>query len=150
MVSPRFNLVPHRFPWASYCPGRDQSFRRPKPSRDLKILETETCEKRVSRSLEPRLEFRELYITGHNHRQLSKVAVGLATYPTISAMLQIFATLPVTTATGGKNFSALKYLKNYLRSTMTEDRLNGLVHLYINRDIELARPLKSLERVTDA
>jgi hypothetical protein len=73
----------------------------------------------------------------------------LATYPTISAMLQIFATLPVTTATGGKSFSALKYLKNYLRSIMTEDRL-GLAHLYINRDIELARSLKSLERVTDA
>jgi hypothetical protein len=52
-------------------------------------------------------------------------------------MLQIFATLPVTTATDGKSFSALKYLKNYLRSTMTEDRLSGLAHLYINRDIEV-------------
>jgi hypothetical protein len=65
-------------------------------------------------------------------------------------MLQIFATLPVTTATGGKNFSAVKYLKNYLQSTMIEDRLNGLAHLYINRDIELARLLNILERVTDA
>jgi hypothetical protein len=65
-------------------------------------------------------------------------------------MLQIFATLPVTTATGGKSFSALKYLKNCLRSTMIEDRLNDLAHLYINRDIELARLLNSLERVTDA
>jgi hypothetical protein len=64
--------------------------------------------------------------------------VVLATYPTVSAMLQIFATLHVTTATSGKTFSALKYLKNYLRSTMIEDRLNGLAHLYINRDIELA------------
>jgi 20S proteasome alpha/beta subunit len=65
-------------------------------------------------------------------------------------MLQIFATLPVTTATGGKSFIALKYLKNYLRSTMTEDRLNDLAHLYINRDTEPARPVKSLEHVTDA
>jgi hypothetical protein len=31
-----------------------------------------------------------------------------ATYPTISAMLQIFATLLGITATGGKSFSALK------------------------------------------
>jgi hypothetical protein len=53
-------------------------------------------------------------------------------------MPQIFATLHVTTATGGKSFSALKYLKNYVRSKMIEDRLNGLAHLYINRDIELA------------
>jgi hypothetical protein len=33
---------------------------------------------------------------------------------------------------------------------MIEDRLNGLAHLYINRYIELARLLNSLERVTDA
>jgi hypothetical protein len=52
-------------------------------------------------------------------------------------MLQIFATLPVTTATCDRSFSALKYLKNYLRPAMTEDHLNGLAHLYINRDIEL-------------
>jgi hypothetical protein len=72
-------------------------------------------------------------------------------------MMQVCATLPVTTvtcygttATSGKDFSALKYPKNYLRSTMTEDRLNGLAHLHINRDIELARPLKSLELVIDA
>ena len=43
----------------------------------------------------------------------------------------------VTTASGERSFSALKYLKNYLRSTMGEDRLNGLAHLYINRDINL-------------
>jgi hypothetical protein len=66
-----------------------------------------------------------------------QVAAGLATYPLISAMQQIFAILPVITATGRKSFSTLKYLKNYLRSTMTENRLNGLAHLYINRDIEL-------------
>jgi hypothetical protein len=53
-------------------------------------------------------------------------------------MPQIFSTLHVTTATGGKSFSAFKYPKNYLRSKMIEDRLNGLAHLYINRDIELA------------
>jgi hypothetical protein len=68
-----------------------------------------------------------------------QVAVGLRTYPTISAMLQIFVTLPVTSATGERSFSTgtLKHRKNYLRSTMTEDRLNGLAHLHINRDIEL-------------
>jgi hypothetical protein len=52
-------------------------------------------------------------------------------------MLRIFATLPVTTATGERSFSALKYLKNYLSSTMCEDRLNGLSQMYINRDIKL-------------
>ena len=60
----------------------------------------------------------------------------LGTYPALSVLLRIFATLPVTTATGERSFSALKYIKNYLRSTMTDERLNGLANLYINRDIE--------------
>ena len=42
-------------------------------------------------------------------------------------------TLPVTTATGERSFSALNYLKNYLRSKMGEERLNGLAHMCINR-----------------
>ena len=42
-------------------------------------------------------------------------------------------TLPVTTATGERSFSALKYFKNYLRSKMGEERLNGLAHMFINR-----------------
>jgi len=45
--------------------------------------------------------------------------------------------LPVTTATGERSFSELKYAKNYLRSTMTEVRVNGLAHMFINRDIKL-------------
>jgi hypothetical protein len=43
-----------------------------------------------------------------------QIAVGLGTYPAISATLQIFAALPVTTSTGERSFSALKYLINYL------------------------------------
>ena len=65
------------------------------------------------------------------------MALELGTYPALATMLQIFATIPVTTATGERSFSALKYIKNYLRSTMGEERLNGLAHMYINRDIEL-------------
>jgi hypothetical protein len=65
------------------------------------------------------------------------IAIELGTYPALSTLLQIFATLPVTTATGERSFSSLKYIKSYLRSTMSEDRLNGLAHLYINRDIPI-------------
>ena len=32
---------------------------------------------------------------------------------------------------------AVKYLKNYLRSSMKEDRLNGLALLYIHKDKKL-------------
>ncbi|CAF1351809.1 unnamed protein product [Didymodactylos carnosus] len=58
-------------------------------------------------------------------------------YPNIKILLNIYATLPVTTATGERSFSILKRLKTYLRSTMSEDRLNGLAMLTINSDIAI-------------
>ena len=64
-------------------------------------------------------------------------AEELGTYRVISKLLRIFATIPVTTATNERSFSSLKLVKTYLRSTMAEDRLTGLAHLYINKDIKL-------------
>ena len=61
----------------------------------------------------------------------------VGTFPAIATLLHIFATLPVTTATSERSFSALKYLKNYLRSTMTQPRLNGLALIYVHRDMPL-------------
>ncbi|ELU00718.1 hypothetical protein CAPTEDRAFT_118897, partial [Capitella teleta] len=52
-------------------------------------------------------------------------------YPCIVILLRIFITWPVTTATGERSFSSLKCIKSYLRSTMGEDHLNGLAHLFI-------------------
>jgi len=51
--------------------------------------------------------------------------------------LQIYTTLPVTTATSERSFSALKYINNYLHSTMSDNRLNGLALLYVHRDSPL-------------
>ena len=50
-------------------------------------------------------------------------------------LLQIYATLPVTTATSERSFSDLKYIKNYLHSTMSDNRLTGLALLYVHREI---------------
>ena len=66
-----------------------------------------------------------------------QAAVSAGTFPCIVILLRIFCCLPVTTASGECTFSALKYIKSYLRSTMTEDRLNGLAHMYIDKDIKL-------------
>lgn len=68
-----------------------------------------------------------------------KTARKLRTYPITETLLHIFATLPVTTASGERSFSALKLIKTYLRSSMKEDRLDSLAHLYINKDINLDR-----------
>ena len=56
-------------------------------------------------------------------------------YPNISILLKIFLTIPVTTATCERSFSALRLLKTYLRSTMGEERLNGLALLAVHKDI---------------
>ena len=56
-------------------------------------------------------------------------------YPSLAVLIQILATLPVTTATNESSFSAFKYLKTYLRNTTKEVRLNGLALLYVHRDI---------------
>lgn len=59
-------------------------------------------------------------------------------YPSIKKLLTIFATLPVTTATAERSFSCLKRLKTDLRSTMTEERLNGLALLNIHKGIDVS------------
>ena len=58
-------------------------------------------------------------------------------YPSLAVLIQILATLPVTTAANKRLFTALKYLKTYLRNTRKEVRLNGLALLYVHRDISL-------------
>ncbi|XP_071734242.1 uncharacterized protein [Rutidosis leptorrhynchoides] len=44
---------------------------------------------------------------------------------------KILLTVPVTVASAEQSFSKLKLLKNYLRSTMTQERLNGLTIINI-------------------
>ncbi|CAF1146724.1 unnamed protein product [Rotaria sordida] len=60
-----------------------------------------------------------------------------AFYPNIKALLCIFSTLPVTTASVERSFSVLKLIKSYLRSTISESRLNGLALMYIYRDMPI-------------
>lgn len=49
--------------------------------------------------------------------------------------LRIFLTIPVTTATNERSFSKMKIMKNYLRSTMGQQRLSDLSILSIEHDI---------------
>ena len=56
-------------------------------------------------------------------------------YPNVSVAYRILLTMPVTVASAERSFSKLKLLKNYLRSTMLQDRLNGLAMCCIEKDI---------------
>ncbi|XP_051209338.1 uncharacterized protein [Lolium perenne] len=56
-------------------------------------------------------------------------------YPNVSVAYRILLTIPVTVASAERRFSKLKLLKNCLRSTMLQDRLNGLATCCIEKDI---------------
>ena len=49
-------------------------------------------------------------------------------------LIKIFYTIPVTTATAERTFSALRRLKTYLRATMSQQRLNNTMLLYVHKD----------------
>lgn len=56
-------------------------------------------------------------------------------FPNLTIALRIALTLPVTVASGERSFSKLKIIKNYLRSTMSQERLVGLATMSIEFDI---------------
>ncbi|XP_010490253.1 PREDICTED: zinc finger MYM-type protein 1-like [Camelina sativa] len=56
-------------------------------------------------------------------------------YPNVSIAYRIMLTIPVTVASAERSFSKLKLLKNYLRSSMSQERLNGLAILCIEKNI---------------
>ena len=59
----------------------------------------------------------------------------LSLYPNIAIVLKLLLTIPVSVASAERSFSKLKIIKNYLRSTMTQNRLNDLAIISIEKDI---------------
>ena len=51
----------------------------------------------------------------------------------INKLLHIYLTIPLTSATAERSYSSLRRLKNYLRSTMTQNRLNHLTLLHVHK-----------------
>ena len=51
----------------------------------------------------------------------------------MSIAYRILFTMPVTVASAKRSFSKLKLLRNYLRSVMSQERLNGLATLCIEK-----------------
>lgn len=56
-------------------------------------------------------------------------------FPNLTVTLRILLTMPVTTATAERSFSKLKIIKNYMRTTMTQERLSNLALLSIESDL---------------
>ena len=65
-------------------------------------------------------------------------------FPNCFITYRILLTIPVTVASAERSFSKLKIIKNYLRTTMSQDRLNGLAILSIENDLLSKLEYKSL------
>ncbi|CAN7977128.1 unnamed protein product [Ixodes persulcatus] len=61
-----------------------------------------------------------------------------ALYPNIYRLLQILATMPVSTAEAERSFSTLRRLKSYLRASTSQQRLLGLALLNVHRDVHVS------------
>ena len=53
----------------------------------------------------------------------------------VHSLLQLYMTIPVTSATAERTFSVLRCMKTYLRSTMTQERLNNVILLHIYKEV---------------
>ena len=57
----------------------------------------------------------------------------LESFPIACIAFRILLTIPVTIASAERSFSKLKLIKFYLRSTMSQEKLNGLTILLIEK-----------------
>jgi hypothetical protein len=58
----------------------------------------------------------------------------MSSVPELATACVLFATLPVTVASAERSFSKLKIIKTYLRSSISQDRLDGLALLAIENE----------------
>lgn len=57
-----------------------------------------------------------------------------AILPQVAKLIQLLFVIPATSATSERSFSSLRLLKSFLRTTMSQNRLNYLMLLYIHKD----------------
>lgn len=54
-------------------------------------------------------------------------------FPNIYKVLLILITMPVSTASAERSFSAMKRIKSYLRATMGQERFSGLALMHVHK-----------------
>ena len=62
----------------------------------------------------------------------------------VGLVLKLILVMPATNATSEHSFSSLRRIKTYLRSTMTQNRLNHLLLLHVHKEHTDSLELKSI------
>jgi hypothetical protein len=88
---------------------------------------------------------KELFVELKLIRDLIKESMGpldilkhvkqLGCFPNAFIAYRILLTIHVTVASAERSFSKLKLVKSYLRSSMTQERLNGLTTIALESDV---------------
>ena len=68
----------------------------------------------------------------------------IPSFPGLTTICLLFITLPVTVASAERSFSKLKIIKNYLRSTIGQERLDELGMIAIENEEAKALNLDAL------
>ena len=63
---------------------------------------------------------------------LDKPARGI--YSEVLTLIKLLLVMPASNATSERSFSALRRVKTYLRTTMTQERLNNLMLLHVHQE----------------
>ena len=56
-------------------------------------------------------------------------------YPNVYKLLQVTISIPISSATCERSFSSMRRIKNWLRTSMLQDRFTNLATLNIERDV---------------
>lgn len=80
-----------------------------------------------------------------NLKDLQK-EVSKESYPNFFPLLQLALTLPIGSATSERSFSAMRRIRNWLRSTMIQERFSDLALLHIEGDLTAKL---SIEKIVD-
>ena len=72
---------------------------------------------------------------------------GILMYPEVVKGLLLYLTLPCTTASAERSFSKLKLIKSYLRTAMSDTRLNSLAILSIEKNESMKIDIKNVVNV---
>ncbi|CAI6367156.1 unnamed protein product [Macrosiphum euphorbiae] len=64
-----------------------------------------------------------------------KTIISKEVYPNIHSLLKVALILPISSASCERSFSAMRRIKNWTRTSMTQDRFGYLSVLHIERDI---------------
>jgi hypothetical protein len=67
--------------------------------------------------------------------EILKFIMDVNCYPNVSVAYRTLLTIHVTIASAERSFSKFKLLKNYMRSTMSQGRLNGFDMCFIKKDV---------------